>query len=111
METSVVPNEGLKDLLKPFYSRASEAEDRLSKLEAVVSSKKADSEVGIGNEEFAKKVKELELKLEGLTAELTSEREKVAKLIVENDKKEYRILHLVRSLKETDLKLEKSTTK
>ena len=35
----------------------------------------------------------------------------VAKLIVENDKKEYRILHLVRSLKETDLKLEKSTTK
>ncbi|XP_057547756.1 uncharacterized protein LOC130826197 isoform X2 [Amaranthus tricolor] len=110
METSVVPNEGLKDLLKPFYSRASEAEDRLSKLEAVVSSKK-DSEVGIGNEEFAKKVKELELKLEGLTAELTSEREKVAKLIVENDKKEYRILHLVRSLKETDLKLEKSTTK
>ncbi|XP_057547757.1 uncharacterized protein LOC130826197 isoform X3 [Amaranthus tricolor] len=108
METSVVPNEGLKDLLKPFYSRASEAEDRLSKLEAVVST---DSEVGIGNEEFAKKVKELELKLEGLTAELTSEREKVAKLIVENDKKEYRILHLVRSLKETDLKLEKSTTK
>ncbi|XP_057547759.1 uncharacterized protein LOC130826197 isoform X4 [Amaranthus tricolor] len=107
METSVVPNEGLKDLLKPFYSRASEAEDRLSKLEAVVS----NSEVGIGNEEFAKKVKELELKLEGLTAELTSEREKVAKLIVENDKKEYRILHLVRSLKETDLKLEKSTTK
>lgn len=37
----------------------------------------ADSEVGIGNEEFANKVKELELKLEGLTAELTSEREKV----------------------------------
>ncbi|CAO2822247.1 unnamed protein product [Amaranthus hypochondriacus] len=110
METSVIPNEGLKDLLKPFYSRASEAEDRLSKLEAVISKKK-DSEVGIGNEEFANKVKELELKLEGLTAELTSEREKVAKLVVENDKKEYRILHLVRSLKETDLKLEKSTTK
>ena len=41
----------------------------------------ADSEVGIGNEEFAKKVKELELKLEGLTAELTSEREKVRIII------------------------------
>lgn len=104
MANCAIPNEGLKDLLKPFYQRASEAEDRLSKLETVISSKKDIPEAG--NEECLKKVKELELKLEEVTAELAAEREKVAKLTVENDKKDYRIIHLVRSLKEFDLKLD-----
>ncbi|XP_021724188.1 uncharacterized protein LOC110691558 [Chenopodium quinoa] len=111
MANSAIPNEGLKDLLKPFHQRASEAEERLSKLEldTVVSSKKEFHEVGI--EESSKKAKELELKLEEVTAELAAEKEKVAKLTVENAKKDYRMIHLVRSLKEADLKLEQLTTK
>lgn len=88
-------------------------------------------------------MKELELKLKEVTAELAAEREKVllriiltilygyqfmkgtrgcfcthidgfmqvAKLTVENNKKDYRMSHLVRSLKETDLKLEQLTAK
>ncbi|KMT15071.1 hypothetical protein BVRB_3g061930 [Beta vulgaris subsp. vulgaris] len=111
MANCAIPNEGLKDLLKPFYHRASEAEDRLSKLETVISSKKGISEAGSGNEECSTKVKELELKLKEVTAELAAEREKVAKLTVENNKKDYRMSHLVRSLKETDLKLEQLTAK
>lgn len=101
-------NEGLKELLKPFYQRASEAEDRLSRLEAGLSAKKGIVEPG--NEECSRKVKELELKLEQVTAELAAEKEKVAKLAAENNKKEYRIIHLVRSLREADLKLEKKSS-
>ncbi|XP_021741050.1 uncharacterized protein LOC110707337 [Chenopodium quinoa] len=111
MANCAIPNEGLKDLLKPFYQRASEAEERLSKLEleTLISSKKEFPKAG--DEESSKKVKELELKLEEVTAELAAEKEKVAKLTVENDKKDYRMIHLVRSLKEADLKLEQLNTK
>ncbi|KNA11456.1 hypothetical protein SOVF_134180 [Spinacia oleracea] len=109
MANCAIPNEGLKDLLKPFYQRASEAEDRLSIIENVISSKKEILEAG--NEECSEKVKELELKLEEVTAQLAAEKEKVAKLTVENCKKDYRMIHLVRSVKEVDLKLEQLTTK
>ncbi|KAK9671103.1 hypothetical protein RND81_12G007400 [Saponaria officinalis] len=99
-------DEGLKDLLKPFYQRAADAEVRLSKLEAELSLKSGNS-LPV-NEENAK-VKELESKLEEMTRELAAEREKVAKLTAENNKKDYRITHLVRTIKEADLKLEKLT--
>ncbi|KAH9619139.1 hypothetical protein KSS87_005247 [Heliosperma pusillum] len=102
-------DEGLKDLLKPFYQRAADAEDRLSRLEAELSVKKDISEPV--NEECAKKVKDLELKLEERTAQLVAEREKVAKLTIENDKKDYRIIHLLHTIREGNLKLEKLTLK
>ncbi|KAL9232599.1 hypothetical protein vseg_007694 [Gypsophila vaccaria] len=100
-------DEALKDLLKPFYQRAADAEVRLAKLEAELSLKNGNS--GTVNEECTKKVQELELKLEEMTAKLAAEREKVAKLTTENNKKDYRIAHLVHTIREADLKLEKLT--
>ncbi|GMH20173.1 hypothetical protein Nepgr_022014 [Nepenthes gracilis] len=100
MAESAQPRDDLKELLKPFYQRASEAEDRLSRLEAALPNKKDD----VISEECSKMVRELQLKLEEITAELASEQAKVAKLTAENAKKDYRISHLVRSLEEIDLK-------
>ncbi|KAL6336850.1 hypothetical protein AAG906_036164 [Vitis piasezkii] len=95
----------MKEVLKPFHQRASEAEDRLSKLEAALSSKK-DS----GNEELLKMISDLQSKLQHAEAEQISEREKaqkdIQKLTVENAKLQYRVTHLVRALKEADCKLE-----
>ncbi|KAL5137960.1 hypothetical protein HKD37_10G028238 [Glycine soja] len=89
--------------LKPFYQRASEAEERLSRLEAALNSKK-----GTGNEENLKVINDLQSKLEVANVELISEKEKVAQMLVaENAKLQYRIIHLLRALKEADLKLEK----
>ncbi|KAF3441993.1 hypothetical protein FNV43_RR15909 [Rhamnella rubrinervis] len=82
--------------LKPFFQRASEAEDRLSRLEAALASKK-----DTGNEENLKMISELQSKLEDANAQLISEREKSQKLAEENAKLQYRIHHLVRALKET----------
>ncbi|KAK9289769.1 hypothetical protein L1049_007928 [Liquidambar formosana] len=91
--------------LKPFYQRASEAEDRLSRLEATLASKK-----DAGNEELLKMVSELQSKLENAKAEQASEHEKamkeIQKLAAENAKLQYRITHLVQALKEADCKLE-----
>ncbi|KAM7500129.1 hypothetical protein LguiA_024543 [Lonicera macranthoides] len=94
----------LEEVLKPFYQRASQAEDRLARLEATLSSTK-DS----GNGEPSKKVAELQSQLEDAKAELALEREKSLKeaqqLAAENAKLQYRIIHLVRALKEADSKL------
>ncbi|XAR69492.1 hypothetical protein NMG60_11001098 [Bertholletia excelsa] len=79
-----------QELLKPFQQRASEAEDRLARLEAILATK---TDAGI--EELKK-------------AEQFSEKEKVLKeverLHAENDKLKYQILHLVRALKDADSK-------
>ncbi|XP_041028611.1 uncharacterized protein LOC121268415 [Juglans microcarpa x Juglans regia] len=91
----------LEEALKPFYQRASEAEERLSRLEAALATKK-DSE----NEDHLKLISELQSRLEEAGAELVAEREKAHKLAVENAKLEYRIIHLARAAKEADLKLE-----
>uniref|UniRef100_A0A2N9F4F5 Uncharacterized protein n=1 Tax=Fagus sylvatica TaxID=28930 RepID=A0A2N9F4F5_FAGSY len=88
----------LEKTLKPLYQRASEAEERLARLEAALAS--AD------NEDNLKLISELQSKLEESSAELVAEREKAQKLAVENAKLQYRIIHLVRAAKETDLKLE-----
>ncbi|KAG4996874.1 hypothetical protein AAZX31_10G102700 [Glycine max] len=90
--------------LKPFYQRASEAEERLSRLEAALNSKK-----GTGNEENLKVINDLQSKLEVANVELISEKEKAQMLVAENAKLQYRIIHLLRALKEADLKLEKAT--
>ncbi|KAK6149124.1 hypothetical protein DH2020_016649 [Rehmannia glutinosa] len=99
-----VESNNLDEILRPFYQRASEAEDRLTKLEASLASNK-DS----GNEEQLKLVSELQSKLEFMKAEQVAEREKAMKevqhLTAENAKLQYRIIHLVRALKEADSKL------
>ncbi|XP_024459967.2 uncharacterized protein LOC7496117 isoform X1 [Populus trichocarpa] len=91
----------LEGVLKPFYQRASEAEDRLSRLEASVASNR-----DAGSEEHLKTISELQAKLEGANAELASEREKAKKLAVENGKLQYRVIHLVQAIREGDAKLE-----
>ncbi|KAF4354689.1 hypothetical protein G4B88_029533 [Cannabis sativa] len=63
---------GLGDSLKPFFHRASEAEERLSRLEAALATKK-----DAGNEELLKVISELQSKLEATNVELVSESEKV----------------------------------
>ncbi|GAB4843886.1 hypothetical protein Ancab_013850 [Ancistrocladus abbreviatus] len=90
-------DDDLKEILKPFYQRASEAEDRLSRLEAVLSNKR-----DAGSEESSKMVRELQVKLEEVIAELAAERGKVSKLSIDNEKKDYRITHLLRALREAD---------
>ncbi|KAJ1384170.1 hypothetical protein SESBI_42777 [Sesbania bispinosa] len=92
--------------LKPFYQRASEAEDRLSRLEAALNSRK-----DTGNEEQKKMINDLQSKLKAANAELISEREKAQMLAAENEKLQYRIIHLLRSLKDADLKLEQGTAR
>ncbi|KAF2289374.1 hypothetical protein P3X46_009243 [Hevea brasiliensis] len=104
-ETHKVGNRGdLAEILKPFYRRATEAEDRLSRLEVALASKK-DAE----NEELLKTISELQSKLEGANAELASEQEKAKNLAMENAKLQYRILHLVRAVHDGDIKLENLT--
>ncbi|XVF75753.1 hypothetical protein PTKIN_Ptkin13bG0212400 [Pterospermum kingtungense] len=88
-------------VLKPFYQRAIQAEERLSRLEAVLAGKKDD-----GNQELSKLISELQAKLEDANGETLSEREKVKKLAVENEKLKYRIAHLVQAVREADQKLE-----
>ncbi|KAF7144464.1 uncharacterized protein LOC131321694 [Rhododendron vialii] len=94
----------LHEVLKPFYQRASEAEYRLASLEAALAPKK-----DAGNEELLKMISELQSELEAVKAEHVSEKKKaseeVKKLHAENAKLQYRITHLVRSLKEADSKL------
>ncbi|XP_011075352.1 uncharacterized protein LOC105159847 [Sesamum indicum] len=94
----------LEEILRPFYQRASEAEDRLARLEASLAGKKES-----GNEELLKLADELQSRLETAKAEQVAEREKAMKevqyLTAENAKLQYRIIHLVRALKEADSKL------
>ncbi|PSS33558.1 Centrosomal protein [Actinidia chinensis var. chinensis] len=94
----------LQDLLKPFYQRASQAEDRLARLEATYANKKES-----GNEEKRKMVTELQSPIEGVQVEQISENgkalEEIKKLRAENAKLKYQITHLVRALKEADSKL------
>ncbi|PRQ44831.1 hypothetical protein RchiOBHm_Chr3g0483561 [Rosa chinensis] len=78
----------LDQTLKPFYQRASEAEDRLTRLEAALASNK-DS----GNKDHSKLISELQ--------------EENKKLAAENAKLQYRINHLVQAVRDTDVKLEK----
>ncbi|KAG5552494.1 hypothetical protein RHGRI_010545 [Rhododendron griersonianum] len=79
-------------------------EDRLARLEAALVPKK-----DAGNEELLKMVSKLQSELEAVKAEHVSEKQKaleeVKKLHAENAKLQYRITHLVRSLKEVDSKL------
>uniref|UniRef100_A0A5B6YJI1 Uncharacterized protein n=1 Tax=Davidia involucrata TaxID=16924 RepID=A0A5B6YJI1_DAVIN len=93
----------LQGVLKPFHHRASEAEDRLARLEAALASKK-DAE----NEELLKMVSDLQSKLEDAKAEREKALKDVKNLATENAKLQYRITHLVRAVEEADCKLTSS---
>ncbi|XP_039135951.1 uncharacterized protein LOC120273390 isoform X2 [Dioscorea cayenensis subsp. rotundata] len=91
--------ENMEQILKSFNQRAAEAEERLAKLEALL----ANIMLGaVDTESSASTIKELQSKLETAQSELQSEREKASKEI---QKLEYRILLLVRALREADSKL------
>ncbi|XP_007028707.2 PREDICTED: uncharacterized protein LOC18598911 isoform X2 [Theobroma cacao] len=90
-----------EELLKPFYLRATQAEERLCRLEAVLAGK-----TDAGNQELSKLISELQAKLEDANAETLAEREKAKKLAVENEKLKYRIAHLVQAVSKADQKLE-----
>ncbi|CAN4089868.1 unnamed protein product [Withania somnifera] len=100
-------SDNLEKSLKPFYQRASEAEERLARLEISVASK-----TDLKNEELERTVAELQSKLKDVTDKLNAEQEKghkqVEQLTSENAKLKYRIKHLVRSLEEV---LSKSASK
>ncbi|KAH9315777.1 hypothetical protein KI387_024404 [Taxus chinensis] len=94
-------------ILKPFHDRATEAEERLAKLEATLGRNKGNS--AMGQQELSICVTELQSKLEKARLEQIFEREKALKeqekLETENAKLRYRITHLLQSLKEADEKL------
>ncbi|KAF0907390.1 hypothetical protein E2562_015882 [Oryza meyeriana var. granulata] len=91
--------EDLEEALKPFHDRASDAETRLSKLEALLSNKDG---LTSGSETNSFATKDLQSKLDAVNSECIAEKEKNKKLIIENEKLQYRITHLVRALKEAD---------
>ncbi|GAV89470.1 hypothetical protein CFOL_v3_32884, partial [Cephalotus follicularis] len=72
--------------------------DRLLRLEAALASKDA------GNEGHMRTISELQSKLEDVNTQLVLERQKGEKLALENFKLQYRIVHLVRAIREADLK-------
>ncbi|MFS8001983.1 hypothetical protein Hanom_Chr13g01196771 [Helianthus anomalus] len=92
----------LQEALKPFHQRASEAEERLAKLEAALATKTvADT----GSNESSNKVAELQKLLEDAESKRLAEREKALKdlqrVTEENAKLHYRITHLVRALEKS----------
>ncbi|XP_042399957.1 uncharacterized protein LOC121989782 [Zingiber officinale] len=99
----------MEEVLKPFFQRASEAEDRLAKLEALLA-RKGETDGGCANMEISSIIiNDFQSKLEAAQAELASERDKAAKeiqkLTAENRKLQYRITHLISAVKDADAKL------
>ncbi|XP_052162319.1 uncharacterized protein LOC127779552 [Oryza glaberrima] len=90
---------GLEEALRPFHDRASDAETRLAKLEALLLNKDG---LTSGSETNSSAVKDLQSKLDAVNTECLAEKEKNKKLIIENEKLQYRITHLIRALKEAD---------
>ncbi|KAL7600736.1 hypothetical protein Lser_V15G26272 [Lactuca serriola] len=86
----------LQEALKPFYQRASEAEERLARLEAAFSTRKAGD---TGNEELLNKVAQLQRMLEDEKEKALKEAQKASE---ENAKLRYRITHLTRALQKAD---------
>ncbi|GLT45265.1 hypothetical protein SLA2020_191080 [Shorea laevis] len=95
-----------QETLKPFYQRAAEAEERLSRLEAALESKKGTGNTDAEKEELLKTICELQGKLEDANTEIFSFREKEKKLVAEIEKLKYREVHLVRAVREADQKLD-----
>ncbi|CAM6033210.1 unnamed protein product [Sphagnum compactum] len=88
----------LDSLLHPFHERALLAEERIAKLEASV---QGGGGV-VGQEELLVSLVELRGKLLKVKAEHEAEKEK---LVSENKKLQYQVLHLKRAVQEADNKL------
>ncbi|XP_010523733.1 PREDICTED: uncharacterized protein LOC104802018 [Tarenaya hassleriana] len=95
-------SERLPETLKPFYDRALQADERLDRLEAALTSK-TDS----GNKALVEKMGELQSMLEQASTRLAQEQLKVKALTVEKEKQNYRVEHLVRALRAADQELER----
>ncbi|XP_021833263.1 uncharacterized protein LOC110773072 [Prunus avium] len=98
----------LEETLKPFYQRASQAEDRLARLEAALAAKKGHPSDS-ANEDYSELINEIQSKLKDACAEIVLEQEKNKKLAAENAKLQYRIHHLVQAVRDADDKLEKKS--
>ncbi|CAN6169128.1 unnamed protein product [Urochloa humidicola] len=85
----------LDEVLKPFQERASEAEIRIAKLEALLYNQDG---LNNGSEANSSAMKDLQSKLDAVSAECLTEKEKNKKLIMENEKLQYRITHLIRAV-------------
>ncbi|XP_062188596.1 uncharacterized protein LOC133891906 [Phragmites australis] len=90
---------GLDEALKPFQERASEAEIRLAKLETLLYNKDG---LNSGSETSSSAMKDLQSKLDAVSAECLAEKDKNKKLVMENEKLQYRITHLIRAIKEAE---------
>ncbi|GJN33332.1 hypothetical protein PR202_gb21923 [Eleusine coracana subsp. coracana] len=90
---------GLDQALKPFQERASEAETRLAKLEALLLN---EDDLSRRPEANSSAMKDLQSKLDAVSAECLAEKEKNKKLLMENEKLQYRITHLIRAIKEAE---------
>lgn len=88
----------LEQALKPFEERASDAETRLAKLEALLNK----DGLGSGSETISSATKDLQSKLDAVSAECLAEKDKNRKLTTENEKLQYRISHLLRAVKEAE---------
>ncbi|XP_024401981.1 uncharacterized protein [Physcomitrium patens] len=91
-------NKDIGSLLQPFEERAQMAEERLAKLEAAAQQNQGSS----GREDLLQSLTELRKKLVGAKAEQEAEKQK---LIDENKKLQYQVLHLKRAVGEADAKL------
>ncbi|XP_037482101.1 uncharacterized protein LOC119360665 [Triticum dicoccoides] len=87
---------GPAEALKSFEERASDAEARLAKLEALLLNKDGPSEAS------SSAMRDLESKLDATTKECLAEKEQNRKLAVENEKLQYRVSHLIRTIKEAE---------
>ncbi|KAI9077725.1 hypothetical protein K1719_040331 [Acacia pycnantha] len=79
--------------------------DHLSSADTAISDTCSDA----GNEKHLKQIDDLQSKLEKANAELVEEKEKAQKLAAENEKLQYRIIHLSQALKESNKKLDQFT--
>ncbi|XP_020576597.1 uncharacterized protein LOC110022128 [Phalaenopsis equestris] len=97
----------MEEVLKPFYERAAEAEERIMRLETLLGNKKGDS--NYESKQMSSIINDFQSKLEIAQAQLDSEQEKASKeirrLVDENLKLRYRISHLIQAVKEADSKL------
>ncbi|CAN1173380.1 hypothetical protein LINPERHAP2_LOCUS30641 [Linum perenne] len=96
-----------REVLEAIRRRATEAEERLSRIEAAMSSKSdgANFEHSKVISDLQSKIEELTLSEDSKTTELASERLKAQKLATENGKLQYRITHLIRMVRELNEKL------
>lgn len=71
---------------------------RLAKLEALLNK----DGLGSGSETISSATKDLQSKLDAVSAECLAEKDKNRKLTTENEKLQYRISHLLRAVKEAE---------